>query len=229
MIQSQSYFLCIAFPIKTILMKRKAKVALHISSFRDFNGVLALANRVIQGMTDNAALFPNPDPLISKLEDSAERLSNRIAAAKNRDKQKIQDRNEESAFLLNELGVEGDYVDKIADGDRANILLSGFDASDDPSPRPAPVKVIIRRVEAGAEPHSAKVLIDAQPAGTVYTLQICPAPLNETDFKEIGQFTSSKKLVARDLERAKEYFFRVKGFNTRGEGEWSDPVVFLAQ
>ncbi len=202
---------------------------MHIQRADDAPKVFALATRVIQGMTENAALFPTPDPALEELKADTALLEELMGTASNGDREEKGKRDNQSIKVFGKLDIERGYVNKVAKGDRAVILSSGFDASDDPNPRPIPDKGIIEDVEDGASPHSAKVVIQALGGDVSYHVQVCPAPLSEQGFKSLPPFSNSRKIIIENLERGKEIFIRVAGFNSHGQGEWSEPAAFIPQ
>src|ERR1051325_5842708 len=87
--------------------------------------VATLGGRVVEGFTDNAALFPSPDPTILELDTETGKLGDLIVAAPgNHEKTVARDQQAIKVYnLLNDRAKP--YVNNIAKGDKDKILLSG--------------------------------------------------------------------------------------------------------
>jgi hypothetical protein len=134
------------------------------------------------------------------------------------------------------LQLERNYVNFVAQGDRAIILLSGFDASNDPLPLPIPDAPAIRRIDDGLIPLSAKILLVNQSGPVIvkkrnlwYIVQMSTTPLEQDSFKTVLFTSNSRKLIITGLIRLQEVFFRVAVLNAHGQGNWSPCVPFVAR
>ena len=210
-------------------MKRKSIAALHIRSAREVHKVAALGNQVLLGLTEHATTFPTPSPSVSDLDVENYLLTILIGEAKGGDRQKIQARNEQSAIVLKKLKILTNYVNGIADGDKAIILLSGFDAADEPTPQPAPPRIVIRRIVDGSNAHSAKIHIESIGTRATYFVETTATPTDEHSWQEVLRETNSRKLIIENLDRGTELYFRVSALNSTGQGPWSDDFVFLVR
>lgn len=93
---------------------------------------------------------------------------------------------------------------------------------------PVPAKAIITSIEDDVD--GVGFVVTIQPLANADTFDVergvaasADATALNTPFAHWG---SSKKLsfVDDDVERGKRYFYRVRGFNRNGYGEWSEPV-----
>ena len=210
-------------------MKKKFIAVLHINSAKEVDNVHNLCTKVISSMAANATTFPNPNPTLAILTTENATLKTLIADALSGNHQKVQARNEQSQKVLNMLRNQANYVSMIANGDRAVILLSGFESGDEPSPHPIPDKVVIKRVEDGLEPHSAKIHIE--PAGTdaSYIVQSQKSTEPKGSWKTVLQTSNSKNIILENLERGVDIFIRISAINARGQGDWSETYTFMAR
>lgn len=93
---------------------------------------------------------------------------------------------------------------------------------------PVPEKAIIASITDDADGVGFVVTIQPLPNADTFDIErgvaaSADATALNTPFEHWG---SSKKLsfVDDDVERGKRYFYRVRGFNRNGYGEWSEPV-----
>ncbi len=210
-------------------MKKRFEAVLHLSTPRSASDILALANRVIKGLSENTSVFANPDPAIAVLQAETALLQQLMTESANGDRQKIQARNEQAEKLNDLLKHLAAYVTKVAAFDRAAILLSGFDASAEPKPVPGPDKVSITRIVDGPLPLSARILVMSPGVRATFRLQISTTPEDEKSWTLILETDNSRKLIAENLERGKEFFFRVAARNHRGNSGWSESVGFICR
>ena len=208
-------------------MKKKYVTVLHINSYKDFDSVHNLSTKVINSLTANVATYAVPNPTVAVITTETNTLKTNIGDAKSGNHQKVQARNEQSLKVLNLLRTESNYVNTIANGDRAIILLSGFDASNEPAPHAIPDKVIIKRIEDGKTAHSAKIFIVPADAGLLYTVQMYKITDTTKTFVTVLKATNSRKLVLENLDRGVEIFIQVCAMNARGEGDWSETSAFM--
>jgi hypothetical protein len=209
-------------------MKKKSEAVLHIRTAKEVKKVATLGKRVTTGMGDNPTVFTEPDPNLVTIDAETNALNGLIAEAESGDRATIEARNAKAETVYDLLKSEIAYVNKVANGDRAIILLSGFDANDEAAPVPAPGKVIVRRVDFGPESHSAKVIIEPLADARYYKIETTTTPTDESSYKVAVDNVSSRDLVIRNLTRGQEIWIRVAGGNAHGWGYWSEPIAFIA-
>ncbi|MBP1640854.1 MAG: hypothetical protein H6Q17_2437 [Bacteroidetes bacterium] len=203
---------------------KEVTAALHLklTSTRD---VRALAERVYACISANLSLFPESESVLPGFQVALDKL-NALICAKDGSKiiyQAIADQTEVVHRILKMLSA---IVNRAAQGDRATILLSGFDCSKEPKPRPKPEKCVIRRVDDGKKSGSIKIYLLPLAYADFYKVEIAFDSTGEWNVAD--DYGSFKRLEIEGLERGREIFVRVSGGNTRGGwGEPSDPAAFI--
>jgi hypothetical protein len=208
-------------------MKRKFVSVLHILNYKDYNKVVNLSGKVSAAIAANTSTFGNPSPALASLNTETATLKTLIADAMTGNHQKVQARNEQCLKVLNMLHMLATFVSNIAAGDRAVILLSGFDASNEPSPHSVPDKVAIKRITDGKTEHSAKIMVVTAGKGVMYTVQVAKGTDLVKNWQIVLQTTNSRQLILEDLVRGAEISVRVSAMNSYGMGEWSEVHAFL--
>jgi len=209
-------------------MSRPFRAVLHCTA-KEFEKVHILAGRVIAGLTDNDGVFASPNPSIAELTAADESLADFINKADKGDHKAVVDRNVQSAIVHAMLNNETRYVNTVANGDQSTILLSGFDASNEPVPHPIPDKVVIKRIEDGPTTHSAKIFIMPAGRNLDFTVQTTTTPNDETTYKTVLATGNSKQLLLENLVRGQEIYVRINARNAAGTGDWSDAHSFIAR
>lgn len=198
---------------------------LHLKN-KDPQKVYNLAGKVSTNMVANKLVFPNPDPTMEAFGVEITKLDACIKA-KDGSKQKNQALADQAEVVHGMLKSEIIYVNKVADGDKTIILLSGFDCNEDSTVKDIPGKVLIKRIEDGSVSCSAKIYIEALVDADRYKVETATALTEVTDWKTVLDFGALNKLEIRNLIRGREIYIRVTGGNTHGWGMPSEPVVFI--
>jgi hypothetical protein len=198
---------------------------LHLKN-KDPQKVYNLAGKVSTNMVTNKLVFPNPDPTMEAFGVEITKLDACIKA-KDGSKQKNQALADQAEVVHGMLKSEIIYVNKVADGDKTIILLSGFDCNEDSTVKDIPGKVLIKRIEDGSVSCSAKIYIEALADADRYKVETATALTEVTDWKTVLDFGALNKLEIRNLIRGREIYIRVTGGNTHGWGIPSEPVVFI--
>lgn len=198
---------------------------LHLKN-KDPQKVYNLAGKVSTNMVTNKLVFPNPDPTMEAFGVEITKLDACIKA-KDGSKQKNQALVDQAEVVHGMLKSEIIYVNKVADGDKTIILLSGFDCNEDSTVKDIPGKVLIKRIEDGSVSCSAKIYIEALADADRYKVETATALTEVTDWKTVLDFGALNKLEIRNLIRGREIYIRVTGGNTHGWGMPSEPVVFI--
>ena len=218
------YFCSISNSKKEYNMKESSAV-LHLRT-KNPTKVSLLADKVHAGISANTETFVYPDPGMDEFKTELKKLDGFIVA-KDGSKlinQAIIDQTDVVYGLLKGLCF---YVNKLAKGDKAIILLSGFDCSDQPAERPIPGKVVIRRVVDGKVPCSVKIYIERLPNADRYKVEISTDRNNPTLWRTVCDYASLNNLEARDLLRLEEISIRITGGNVHGWGISSEPIAFI--
>jgi hypothetical protein len=212
-------------------MKRIAKVAINCTN-RAHVKLNKLCVKVIDGLTENAAEFPDATDGVTKLKTDQALYAKQIGTAKG-NATITKQRNMQADIILADLQALGIVVDEVADGDVGIIALSGFDSSLDPSPKSIPEKVVISRVINGAITQTAKIFIESTgQTNLVFHVRISTvanAPVNDPSWVTVLQTTNSRELIIPNLTRGKEVFIQVNAMNAAGTGLWSEAFPFILQ
>lgn len=198
---------------------------LHLKN-KEPQSVFQLAGRVSTSFVTNQPVFPTPDPPLAIFDTEIEKLNTAIKS-KDGSPQKNQVIKDQMNVVHGLLKTQILYVNKVAQGDKAIILLSGFDCNDDPVMRNIPGKALIKRVEDGSVACSAKIYLDAVPDADRYKVEITTTLADPINWKTVLDFGSLNKIEIRDLVRGQEIYVRVTGGNTHGWGISSEPVAFI--
>lgn len=198
---------------------------LHLKS-KDPQKVYNLAGKVYTSMFANQKIFQNTDPTIEGFGTEVTKLDTAIKA---RDGSKVKtqlviDQTDVVYGMLKSLILS---VNRIAAGDTAIILLSGFDCNNEPTQHDIPAKAVIKRIEDGSVACSAKIFMDALPDADRYKVETTTTPDDAESWETEIDFGGLKKLEIRDLEAAQKIYIRVSGGNTHGWGASSEPMAFI--
>ena len=128
------------------------------------------------------------------------------------------------------------YANGLYKGIKADLIVSGFDVSADPSPHVIPDAPVIKSVKDGKLPHSAKIMLakitstlSTQKESYTYTVQMALVADLEANYRQVLQIKDSRKLVIAGLTRGAEVFFRICRSNAAGQSDWSEVVPFMPQ
>jgi len=207
-------------------MNMKTNTAvLHLKS-RDPQKVYNLAGKVYTSMFAAQRIFQGTDPTIEAFGTEVTKLD---AAIKAKDGSKIKtqliiDQTDMVYGMLKSLTLS---VNRIAAGDTAIILLSGFDCNNEPTLHDIPAKAVIKRIEDGSMACSAKIYMDALPDADRYKVDTTTTPDDAESWETQIDFGGLKKLEIRDLVAAQKIYIRVSGGNTHGWGAPSEPMAFI--
>jgi hypothetical protein len=185
--------------------------------------VASLSAKVESSLTANAKIFSESDPTLVAFSAEVTKLDTAISAkdgskVKN---QEIIDQTEVVYGMLKSLVV---YVNKVAKGDKAIILLSGFDCSNEPTYHDIPGKAMIRRVEDGSTIQSVKLYVESLEYADRYKVEV--ATNQNGPWTTTLDFASLNRLEFTG-ERGKEILIRVSGGNCYGWGIPSDAASFI--
>jgi len=198
---------------------------LHLKA-RDPQKVYNLGGRVYTSILAAKSTFTTPDPTMEELGVEVTKLD---AAIKAKDGSKLKNQAivDQTDVVFGMLKSEIIYVNKVANGDMAIILLSGFDCNNEPMEHGIPGKALIKRIEDGSVPCSAKIFLDALTDADRYKVEITITPDDAESWKTVIDFGGLNRLEIRDLTTAQKIYIRVSGGNTHGWGVPSEPMVFI--
>jgi len=198
---------------------------LHLKS-RDPQKVYNLSGKVYTSIFANQSIFQGADPTIEAFGTEVTKLD---AAIKAKDGSKVKtqliiDQTDVVYGMLKSLILS---VNRIAAGDTAIILLSGFDYNNEPTQHDIPAKAVIKRLEDGSVACSVKIYMDALPNADRYKVETTTKPDDAESWETQIDFGGLKKLEIRGLVAAQKIYIRVSGGNTHGWGAPSEPMAFI--
>ena len=196
--------------------------------------LIALLNKVIAKLLANIGIYPSPSPTIVVLQAEVTPFANFIAAAKGGGNEATAARNKEAIKVHSLLKTELTYVNGIAKNDKDTILLSGFDASNEPTPAAIPDMPVIKSIEDGETSGSAKILLAktsspllSTPTKRTFIVEMTTDGTDDSSFKIVLMTGSSKNLVIPNLLRGVEVFIRISAMNAKGQSQYSVVVPFI--
>jgi hypothetical protein len=197
---------------------------LHLKS-KEPQKVYQLAGKVNTNMVANAQIFPTPNPTMVEFSAETTKLDTFIKA-KDGSKPKNQAILDQADVVYMMLKSLLTYVNTVADGEKAIILLSGFDCNNEPTEHDIPGKALIRRVEDGSIACSVKIYAEPIAGADRYKVEISTS-LSAPEWKTVIDFGALNKLVIMNLIRGQEIFIRITAGNRHGWGDHSEPVAFI--
>jgi len=199
---------------------KKNKVVLDFIKF-SIAEKIAFFRSIINMMMNNT-LFPKPDVAYADLTIIVNTLETDFTAAKSGAHALVAVRNQSESAANEAFRKMASYVDRLANGDAAIILKSGFHVSKQPEPNNRDTFV----AEAGENPSEITLIRKAQPGARSYVWQYCigALPMNGQAWVFAGSSTQARFVVS-DLESGSKCWFRVAAVTSNGMEPWSDPVM----
>lgn len=193
-------------------------MAKPILQFRSLSGpqLAQYADNILVKMTENAIVFPDPDPSLADLESVLTLFNRSLADAAFRDMRQVEIKNQHLAALRQVIFELSLYVTKVSKGDRAIILAAGFM----PSKTAAPIGVAPKPQDFRAQlmldnPGHVRLRVNAWKPTLVYQFEYRKRQEGEP-WKHV--LSSKSTCVISGLETLEAYEFRVAYIN-------SDPLV----
>jgi hypothetical protein len=186
--------------------------------------VSKLAHKVLSGLTSSATTYKEPDPPLTELSTELNKLDE-LMDSKDGSKQKNQAIADQAAVVYALLKEYIIYVNKIAKGDKAIILLSGFDCNDEPESSEVPDRALIKRIEDGSTPCSAKIYAETLAGADRWKVEI--ATDIKGPWKTYSDCLTRNNLEVENLDYGVTIYVRISGGNIRGWGTASEPMAFL--
>jgi len=209
-------------------MKSSFIAVLHIGSSKDSTAVLLLGGRIVAAMTANKTTFPDPDPTMSEFSTQVTQLETYLNSNDGSDKIK-EALATQTKLVYSSLKSLVAYANKVAKGDKAIIILSGFDSDEEATVHDIPDKVILKHIENGSTLYSLKIYVQPQSNADRYMVEITTTPGDPNSWKMVLNSVASNKLEVPGLARGVEVFVRVTAGNTHGWGPHSDVTGFFPQ
>ncbi len=184
--------------------------------------LMPVCAEIITKMTGNA-FFPTPNPKLPEIGDALKALNDAYQAAIYGGKLLKGQMYLAEKTLRTQMMQLGAYVQNASDGDEARILTSGMLVAEKrgaPQPVGTPQNLIALHSDGFED---APVEWEPTKGARAYCIQQTTTPDVETSWTITGIAVKSKFHVT-ELEKAKEYWFRVAAVGSLGQGQWSDPV-----
>jgi len=191
---------------------------LNFSKLRPMPGLTRGLN--IYDNMSASAYFPNPPVPYADLLAGLNTLEATLTAAVNGGKDRLAQRDDALEQVIAILRPYKNYVNYIANGNRAIIGASGFDVS-----RPkkritgygAPPNM---RAMPGQWPGSVKALWGGVHGNRAYEVEIAQEPENPASWQLIKRTTKNRATLT-GLQPGQRYFLRVRASGPAGLGPWS--------
>ena len=206
-------------------MSRKYNAVMKITA-KESQKVNNLGRKVIKKMGDNTTVYGTPSPALSVLSTENGVLTEKLAS-KDGSTEGNAAIEAQALIVFNILKDLIDYANPIASGDKVKVLMSGFSASAEPVTMPIPGKALIKRMEDGLAPLSAKIFVEPLLNAKFYRAETSLTPMDETSWKIALDMVSLFKMLLLDLTPDVKFYTRVTGGNIHGWGRPSEPVPFM--
>ena len=215
-------------------MSNRVCVAVLNLNKNDHDGINNQAKNFIEGLYVETVLYADPPIQLADFKNQYDASIQATALAADGGKKAIAKRNKESGLLLDMMADKLIiYINGLYKGNRENLGKSGAPVSEDPSPHPRPEKQVIKRIDKGPEPKSAKVFLvmgqgesKKKNENRTYILYVFEAEDAVTPVK-VFHFTSMRKLVAIGITVMTAFWYAVTAQNAGGESDLSDKVRFV--
>lgn len=198
---------------------------------------------VTEGLTNNSTIFTTPNPAVVTLEDATNDLDDTAAAAAGGDHAKVQLMYQQEAVWDNLYRQSAAYVNGIANGNEANILLSGFKTTKtEPATTQVPGVLENFKAKAGIVPGTVEIECKAVKGVKSYVfiagikgnngeLEVINGQLMAIDFNGTFAFLVSgqRKVTLVGLPSRTDVNVTGYAVNSAGSGPLCDQMSVLVQ
>ena len=189
-------------------------------TYRNMRDLVIIGQRVIEKMENNPA-FPTPPAALAELKKQLPEYQAALVNAKSRDSEMVAIKNNKKVIMLALLTELAMYVTVTCNNDRALILSSGFDVTEELSNPPRPA-IEILEVQLG-EPGEATVRVRKITGAIAFVHQYTTeAPGPNTQW--VSEESSIRTYSFKGLTSDKRYWFRTIAIGRKGQKAYS-PVV----
>lgn len=197
------------------------KPTLQSEAVKSAAKLLQYADNILLKMTENADLFPEPDPSLAELETAIADFRDAVSQAAHRDMRMVELKNQRQVMLRRVMYNLSLYVDRVAQGDVATILAAGFLPNKDaepagPAPKPTDFRVELKQPNT----QTVHLRVNAWKPALVYQFEY--RKVGNADWQR--ELISRSKCVLRGLESLAAYEFRVAYIGTDPTVTYSDIV-----
>lgn len=168
-------------------------------------------------MTENAAVFPTPNPILSDMSTQADKLEEAETAASEGGKDRTLKRDEELARMIDMMNLQVLYVQTVTLGDPELTALAGMETQSRPTKWPVPDTPLGFMAKPGKFEGSVYMKCNGTRYKRQYVFQMQIETENSIEWKDI-QVQGDNIYLHEGLERGKLYTFRVYAINSTGSG-----------
>lgn len=209
---------------------KKATIYISYDKWDDYS-LASLAGKTLTCMKDNTA-FPEPRPAMTVYETLVDdyRTKQEIAATRGSQLEK-KARDNARAKLLKAMKEIAFYVNSVADGNAELLASSGFDLVSPPRATGFPGIPINVRLLDGRVSGEAKLMFGSLAVawGYEYTYALITEADGTPIWGDIERTTSSRQNFISGLTPADRIYVRVRAYNGKGTGDWTEPVSFIVR
>jgi hypothetical protein len=196
------------------------KTVINFSRYTD-GALESKTHSIISSMTANA-FFPTPVPAIADVQLAATAFATALVKAGTGNRVEVADKNAKRETLVGLLRTLSSYVNLVANGDRMQLLSSGFEISKDPQPvtltKPENLRVQ-NGLSSGELFVSVKSVRGASAYSHEYTTDATLAPDSW-----VSTNSTSSRLLLSNLQPGTVYFCRVGAIGSNNQLLYSDAV-----
>jgi hypothetical protein len=175
-------------------------------------------------MEENKAVFSNPPAALATITTKLPAFQVSLVKAKSRDKEMVAIKNQLKAEIMALLEELAEYVTLVCNDNRALILSSGFDVTEEQTGSKTPSIELIE-VELG-EPGVATTRVKKQSGAVAYVHQYAMEPPGPNTMWH-GEGSTTNNHTFNGLISDKRYWFRVVAVGRKGQKGYS-PIVSRA-
>jgi hypothetical protein len=200
-------------------MKKSIKVALNMSKLSVAEKITK-ARTVVDAMTVNILLYPNPIPALLTITNATNALESAWIAASDGGKTKTAVMHEKETVLMKYMSDLSNYVERIAGNSTELIVTAGFDVK-----KPGIVHFDEFQVER-SEDHGAIFARVKPRRQTVYRWEVCKDPISESGWV-VAKQTIKASTPIQDLEIGVKYWVRVVFVGKDGNTIAYEPISII--
>lgn len=191
-----------------------------IITFKKGRDLVTIIKRVLEKLKNNPA-FPNLPVAYAELEKLLPELEAALVKAKSRDMEWVAIKNGKMTVALELLEELAEYVTINSNDDRAIILSSGFDVTDDQNARPT---TSIEKLEVELGEPGVATLRAKKVTGVVAYIHEYATEAPGPDTVWVREETTRSEYTFKGLQSDKRHWFRVMAIGRGGQKAYS-PVV----
>lgn len=209
---------------------RKKRVLLDYSGLKD-DELITMVGRVLDCLNGHT-LFTDPPVALEEVEGRLSEFREKWQkVSPGGSTLEFAQKNDLKELLRADLKDIAFYVNKLAGGSRSMLLSSGLTLEADPKPLQVPGQGRGARVEDGRQKNQLSFSFDSLKEATEYEYQVADSVDAEGNilWSELFQTSDSRSNVYAPTIPGVIYYFRVRGRNKRGIGDWSETVSIMAR